>query len=69
MPETAFDELQEELGPDSMLVSYEDPAQKAQKMKIMAMIKGETAPQLPVAAEDERRRRLPRKSRNAVSGA
>lgn len=66
MPETAFDELQEELGPDSMLVSYEDPAQKAQKMRIMAMIKGET---LPVAAEDERRRRLPRKNRNAVSGA
>ncbi|KAG8981115.1 hypothetical protein FRC05_004015 [Tulasnella sp. 425] len=69
MPETAFDELQEELGPDSMLVSYEDPAQKAQKMKIMALIKGETAPQLPVAVEDERRRRLPRKSRKAVSGA
>ncbi|KAG8965377.1 hypothetical protein FRC00_004533 [Tulasnella sp. 408] len=69
MPETAFDELQEELGADSMLVSYEDPAQKAQKMKIMAMIKGETAPQQPVAGEEERRRRLPRKSRNAVSGA
>ncbi|KAG8928385.1 hypothetical protein FRC01_006008 [Tulasnella sp. 417] len=66
MPETAFDELQEELGPDSMLVSYEDPAQKAQKMKIMALIKGETPP-LPVVAEEERRRRLPRKSRNAAS--
>ncbi|KAG9010067.1 hypothetical protein FRB90_008023, partial [Tulasnella sp. 427] len=69
MPETAFDELRDELGPDSMLVSYEDPAQKAQKMKIMALIKGETAPQLPTATEEDKRRRLPRKSKKAVSGA
>ncbi|KAG8903637.1 hypothetical protein FRB99_002912 [Tulasnella sp. 403] len=66
--ETVFDELREDIQAESMRVVYEDPAQLAEKRKLLALIEGDTSstptpPPEEVPAASGKAKRIPRKTR------